>query len=210
MVAPVIALDGPSGSGKGTVADLLAAELGWHRLDSGRLYRAVALLSLERGIAPDDEELLLSSVDAVPGVLQRDDADSALRSERVGRRASEVSPLSALRRALLGYQHRCRRLPGLVADGRDIGTVVFADAPLKIFLLASLAERARRRQAQLKECGELATIEDVLADLRRRDRRDRSRASSPLCAAPDAVTIDSSSLSAVRVAALVLQHWQGC
>ena len=210
MAAPVITVDGSSSSGKGTVADLVAADLGWQRLDSGLLYRAVAWLSLERDIDPGDTAALLALVDAVSAVLEQPGAVDSLRSEQIGQRASEVAPQPLLRRRLLGYQRRCRRSPGLVVDGRDAGTVVFPDAPLKIFLRASLPERARRRHAQLKARGETVTIDAVLADLRRRDRRDRSRAVSPLCAAPDAVTIDSSSLSAVQVAAHVLQYWQGC
>ncbi len=208
MLTPVITIDGTSGSGKGTVADSVAAELGWHRLDSGLLYRAVALLSLERGVDSGDETALLELVDSVAEVLARNDG-AALRNEQVAKRASEVAPQRSLRHRLLGYQRRRQQPPGLVADGRDTGTVVFPRASLKIFMTASLRECARRRHAQLKARGETVTIDAVLADLSRRDRRDRLRAASPLCAAPDAVTIDSSALSAVQVAALVLQHWQG-
>ena len=195
---PVIAIDGPAAAGKGTVARQLADILGFHYLDSGMLYRAAAVEALARGIAPDDEARMgaLAAELAAEESLSR---EGAARPE-VGAAASILARIPAVRAALLPLQRRMRRFPGLVADGRDMGTVVFADAELKVFLTADLEIRARRRLAQLHEKGFCATIDSVLEDLRQRDRQDRARAGSPLTAAADAVNADSSRQSAAKVA----------
>ncbi|HFD79141.1 MAG TPA: (d)CMP kinase [Gammaproteobacteria bacterium] len=202
---PVIAIDGPSGSGKGTIARMMASELGFHFLDSGALYRILALAAQRRGIALDDEQALA----AVSGELDiRFPADSAseqvlldgedvsrdIRSEEAGAGASRVAALPGVRQALLERQRAFRQPPGLVADGRDMGTVVFPDAGVKIFLTASSEERARRRYNQLKEKGLPADYDEILADIRARDERDSSRSVAPLKPARDAVVVDTTEL----------------
>ena len=211
--APVIAVDGPSGSGKGTVARLLARRLGWHLLDSGALYRIVGLVATQRAVALDDPAALSRLVAGLqinfhddPGsaVLHIDvdgvPVGDAIRSEQVGEVASRVAQVEVVRSGLLQLQHRHRRPPGLIADGRDMGTVVFVDAALKIFLTASAEERARRRYKQLIDKGFAASLPALVASLRERDARDSERALSPLRAAEDAVIIDSTALSADAVA----------
>ena len=205
--APLIAVDGPSGSGKGTLAVRLARALRWHLLDSGALYRIVAWSALADGVALVDEPALADlarrlrirfDVDAGEDVVvwvADTDVSRAIRDETVSIAASQVAALPAVRTALLDTQRRFRRRPGLVADGRDMGTVVFADAPLKIFLDASAEERARRRYKQLKDKDLGVSLRALLESIRERDERDRSRAVSPLKPATDAVVIDSSSLS---------------
>ena len=205
--APVIAVDGPSGSGKGTLAARLARTLDWHLLDSGALYRIVAWSALNEAVPIDDGVALAKlakrlriGFEVVTGddvIVWVGDADvsRAIRDEAVSVAASQVAALPAVRTALLDTQHRFRRRPGLVADGRDMGTVVFADAPLKIFLDASAEERARRRYKQLKDKDLGVSLRALLESIRERDERDRSRAVSPLKPADDAVVIDSSSLS---------------
>ena len=204
---PVIAVDGPSGSGKGTLAARLARTLDWHLLDSGALYRIVAWSALTEAVALDDGVALAKLAkrlrvrfDVVTGdgvIVRVADADVSrvIRDEAVSAAASQVAALPAVRTALLDTQHRFRRRPGLVADGRDMGTVVFVDAPLKIFLDASAEERARRRYKQLKDKDLGVSLRALLESIRERDERDRSRAASPLKPADDAVVIDSSSLS---------------
>jgi len=210
--APVIAIDGPSGSGKGTVATLVAQRLGWHLLDSGALYRIVACEALDRGLDLDEAEPLAAMARRldvrfdVRGVrVDGRDRTQDIRTETASDGASRVAALQSVRDAVLDVQRRQRRRPGLVADGRDMGTVVFPDAPLKIFLDASVEERAERRYQQLTVQGEMVDREVVLAALRARDERDRNRPVAPLRPAADAVIIDSSELSIEAVLRRVLE-----
>lgn len=216
MSAPVIAIDGPAGAGKGTAAQALARYLGWHYLDSGAFYRACALAAIRAGVPLDDAAQLTDLAARArivqhlgPGGLEvRLDGENVaalLRAENVGAAASRIAAQPGVRRVLLDGQRACRRPPGLVAEGRDMGTVVFADAPLKVFLTASVPARAARRHAQLSGQGVDATLTDILADLQTRDQRDRARQSSPLRAAPDAVTLDSTDLCADDVLARLIE-----
>src|ERR671913_1360080 len=180
MNAPVIAIDGPSASGKGTIAKKVAGKLGFHYLESGALYRLIALIALREGLA--DEAAIAHAAEHMDVVFQEDeiliedqDVSSQIRHETVGNRASEIAPLPAVRQALLKRQRAFRQPPGLVADGRDMGTVVFPDAQLKVFLTASFEVRAERRHNQLKQKGIAATLRDLLQDLRERDARDAAR-----------------------------------
>lgn len=213
---PVICIDGPTASGKGTLAAALAARLGWHYLDSGALYRATALAARQAGVALDDEAALARLAAALPlrfeaGCVWLDgrDVSEALRSEQTGMDASALAPLPAVRAALLHLQRGMARLPGLVADGRDMGTVVFADAPLKVFLTASAETRAERRYKQLAAKGISANIARLRDDLQARDARDASRAAAPLKAAQDALALDNSCLSIEQSVQQVLDWWQG-
>ncbi len=214
----MITVDGPSGSGKGTVSQHLAAELGWHFLDSGALYRLLACAARRDGVALNDEAALVALVDRIDAeftlstggtervLLDGEDVTRALRGEDTGNAASQVAALPAVRTALLAWQHRYRRPPGLIADGRDMGTVVFPDAVLKIFLEARPDERALRRHKQLKEKGIEASLEEVLAEVRARDERDRTREIAPLEPAEDAHIIDSSDLDVDTTVALILEQ----
>ena len=213
---PVIAIDGPSASGKGTIAARVAAALGFHVLESGALYRLVALASLRAGLAPTDEPALArvaAGLDAefVDGniILSKENVTEHLRSEDIGNRASAIAALPALRAALLDRQRAFRQPPGLVADGRDIGTVVFPDAVLKVFLTASVQVRAERRYKQLNDKGNHANLASLSRDLAERDERDAKRAAAPLAPAPDAVQLDSSDLSVEEVVAAVLKLARG-
>lgn len=212
MTAPVITLDGPSGSGKGTLAGLLANRLGWNLLDSGAIYRLLAYGAGKRGIDLADEAALVElagqlDVEFVPGqpgqeqvtLLDGEDVTRAIRTEQAGAGASKVAALPAVRAALLDRQRAFRAAPGLIADGRDMGTVVFPDAPLKIFLTASVEERARRRYLQLKEKGEAVNLAGLLDEIRARDERDTQRATAPLKPAEDALLLDSTELSIEQV-----------
>ena len=199
---PVIALDGPSGSGKGTVAQALAVQLGWHYLESGALYRVLGWLAAQKGIALNDAESLAKlaselSLTFRDGAvfLDGDNVEHDIRSEAAGERASRVAPLPAVRAALLVWQRACARPPGLVADGRDMGSVVFPDAACKIYLTADINARAKRRYSQLKARGFDVTIADLARDLAERDRRDSNREASPLHHAADALMLDTTALS---------------
>lgn len=206
---PVLTIDGPSGSGKGTVGRALARRLGWHFLDSGAIYRALALSVLARGISPEDEEAVAKVAaemaveficnDRVQLLVDGKDVTDFLPTEECGRIASKIAAFAKVRQALLAKQRAFRKAPGLVADGRDMGTVVFPDAPYKVFLTATLKERARRRFLQLKAQGLDVNLDQIIKDLEERDRRDRERKEAPLVPAGDAVVIDSSDLSVEEV-----------
>jgi cytidylate kinase len=199
---PVITIDGPTASGKGTVAQFVAATLGFHLLDSGALYRLTALAAMRHGVAPEDAEGLVKLASDLhmsfwEGHVELDHQDVShdIRAEEVGNLASAIAVHEPVRAALKARQRAFRKLPGLVADGRDMGTVVFRDAILKVFLTASVEARAERRYKQLIQKGISASMSNLLADLRARDARDSSRTAAPLKPADDAKTLDTSSLS---------------
>lgn len=199
---PVITIDGPTASGKGTVAARVARELGFHLLDSGALYRLTALVASERGVATDDIAVLAEIAASLDIrftdseiLLAGRDVSKAIRAEEIGLRASQIAVHGAVRDALIARQQAFRTAPGLIADGRDMGTVIFPDATLKVFLTASVEARARRRLKQLNEKGFSARIDDLLADLRERDARDTERAIAPLSPAADAKRLDTSDLT---------------
>ena len=214
---PVIAIDGPSGSGKGTIARQVARLLGWHLLDSGALYRLVALGGLRAGLAADDvagHAQVAATLDVRFGMDPRGDeqvhlagADVTreLRAEATGEAASRVAAWQPVRSALLGRQRAFARPPGLVADGRDMGSIVFRDAGLKIFLTASAEERALRRYKQLKEKGLSGSLAGLSAEIAERDRRDSTRAVAPLVAVPEAVVVDSTALTIEEVVGRVIE-----
>ena len=209
--APVIAIDGPAGAGKGSTAALVARHLGWRLLDSGVVYRVVALAALRRraDLAQGDTVAAIArtlDISLQPGMVTVDGADEtlAVREPEIDSAASKVSALPAVRAALFDMQRGFRKPPGLVADGRDMGTVVFPDARLKVFLTASAQERARRRYRQLKDVQPGVSLRALSKAIEERDRRDRSRAASPLAPAPDATTIDSTAMSIDAVAEAVL------
>ena len=211
---PVICVDGPSGVGKGTLSLQLADSLGWHLLDSGALYRVLGLACSQSAVPLDDAPAVASVArsldvrfqsggDGVRVWLGDSDVTTVIRTEAGGRGASEVAVHVEAREALLLRQRELARLPGLIADGRDMGTVVFPDAPLKIFLTASAEARAERRLLQLQGMGESVSLARLLADIEERDARDRNRAASPLVAAEDAIVVDSTTLTADAVMHLV-------
>ena len=214
--APAICLDGPSGSGKGTVAEQVARHLGFHLLDSGALYRLTALAAMRAGVPLDDEAGLAALAAGLRAEfepahqgglriwLDGDNVSAAIRTEEVGMNASRVAASAPVRTALLERQRAFRQPPGVVADGRDMGTVVFPDAELKVFLTASAEERARRRHKQLKEKGIGVNLRALLQDIEDRDRRDSDRATAPLVPAVDAVHVDSTGLSIAAVTERVL------
>ena len=212
LLMPVITVDGPSGSGKGTVCRLLAEKLGWDVLDSGAIYRVLSLAALHHQIALDNEEALVplaanldvqflidSDTNAGKIILEGEDVTTTIRNEEVGAAASKVAALPRVREALLRRQRAFRTENGLIADGRDMGTVVFPDAPLKIFLTASAEERARRRFVELNERGLDVTLGGLLQDIQARDDRDMNRAVAPLVPAEDAIELDTSELNAQQV-----------
>ena len=208
--APVICIDGPSGAGKGTLSQRLATDLGWHLLDSGALYRVVGFAGRLAAVSLEDSDAIAGiarslDVDFRPtegGVsvwTAGEDVTAHLRTEEGGKDASTVAALPAVREALLLRQQELARPPGLIADGRDMGTVVFQRAPLKIFLTASAEARAERRFRQLQGMGESVSLARLLTDIQQRDARDQSRTVSPLVPAEDAIIIDSTALSADEV-----------
>jgi cytidylate kinase len=215
---PVICIDGPSGSGKGTVAQGVAAALDLHLLDSGALYRLTALAAMRAGVALDDPDAVARAAERMQPVfepiddghvlvhLDGDDVTAAIRGETVGMNASHVAQMPAVRTALLQRQRDFRQSPGLVADGRDMGTVVFPHAGLKVFLTASAEERARRRYKQLEEKGIDANLADLLRDIEARDARGAGRGTSPMAAAVDAIVVDSSERSVESVTEEVVER----
>ncbi|MEL0048097.1 MAG: (d)CMP kinase [Gammaproteobacteria bacterium] len=210
-VVPVVTIDGPSGAGKGTVASLVADATGWHLLDSGALYRIIAVAGLGKGIDLADTASLVTLSERLDivfadGKITVDGADytDAIRSEEAGNSASQVAALAPVRAAILTLQQGFRKAPGLVADGRDMGTVVFPDAPVKVFLDASAQARAERRYNQLKNKGLGVNLRALIAQIQERDARDRERAVAPLKPAEDALIIDSTNMSIDEVLATVM------
>jgi CMP/dCMP kinase len=208
--APVIAIDGPSGSGKGTICKLLAQAMGYHLLDSGALYRLVALAAEHHGVSMENERALsdiaahldvqfLTSSEGDKVLLEGEDVSLSIRTEAVGMNASRVASLTLVRKALEERQRAFAEPPGLVADGRDMGTVIFPQASIKVFLTASAEERADRRYKQLKSKGLDASLADILVDIQQRDERDQNRSVAPLKPAADAVLIDCTQMSIAEV-----------
>lgn len=207
---PVITIDGPSGAGKGTASALIAKKLGWHFLDSGAIYRVLAVASIHHQIPSEDEVGLLplatgldvnfeSTEKGVRVILEGEDVSDTIRTEEVGATASKIASLPSIREALLRRQRAFKQSPGLVADGRDMGTVVFPEAEVKIFLTASAEERANRRYNQLKDKGHDVSMRRLLADIKARDERDANRIVAPLVPAKDALVIDSTMLDISQV-----------
>ncbi|MGQ4275801.1 (d)CMP kinase [Pseudidiomarina sp. E22-M8] len=219
---PVITIDGPGGAGKGTVSRILADQLGWHLLDSGAIYRVLALAALHHDFAPDDEESLValaSNLDVkfevanekelTHIILEGEDVTISIRNEAVGNMASKIAALPRVREALLRRQRAFLELPGLIADGRDMGTIVFPSAAAKVFLTASAEERADRRYKQLLEKGFTAKIDQLIAEIQERDERDMNRSVAPLKAAEDSLYIDSTDLSIDQVVDQILTFAHG-
>jgi cytidylate kinase len=212
---PVVAIDGPVGSGKGTISRELAQALGWHLLDSGMLYRLVAIAAMDAGIDPANHEGLTRVAqnlecafvrqdgESIP-MLAGKDVSSRIRSEQVSKAASQVAAVPRVRQAIVGRQREFVKAPGLVADGRDMGTVIFPDAPLKIFLTANVEERAQRRYKQLKEKGESVNLSRLFREIEARDARDMTRQVAPLKPAEDAVRIDSTEYSIQEVLDMIM------
>ncbi|MDQ6213943.1 (d)CMP kinase [Achromobacter insolitus] len=214
-VVPVITIDGPTASGKGTVAHRVAKALGWEVLDSGALYRLTALAALNRGLSAEDEPAVARVAETLdvrfegPHVyLEGVEVGHEIRREEVGNFASRVAAFPGVRQALLERQRAFRLAPGLVADGRDMGTVVFPDAPLKVFLVADVVARAQRRCKQLIEKGISANLDDLLRDMRERDARDMGRTTAPLAPAADAHVLDSSNLTVAETVQAILDFWK--
>ena len=216
IAAPVVTVDGPSGAGKGAVSSSVAKALGWNVLDSGAVYRSVALAALEASLDLDHTQGLIALCSDLPLTFEPGDdgievflndraLGDALRAEAVGLARSRVAAVPEVRAALLELQRSDRRHPGLVADGRDMGTVVFPDAEVKIFLEASVEERAQRRYRQLRAAGKDVTLDRLMSDLEARDRRDRERSVSPTLPASDAVVVDSTDMNLQQVVEHVLE-----
>jgi cytidylate kinase len=217
MTAPVIAIDGPSGSGKGTIARAVASRLGWNLLDSGALYRLLAIAAEQAGAGPDAparlgrlaRDLRVEFSQDASGqeriLMGGEEVTLRVRSEATGEQASRLAAIPEVRAGLLDLQHGFRRSPGLVADGRDMGTVVFPDAGLKIFLTASVGERAQRRYNQLIEKGLTANLDALFRDISARDERDQNRPVSPLEPAADAVRLDTTNVGISQVVARVME-----
>lgn len=216
---PLITIDGPSGSGKGTIATLIANHLGYHLLDSGAIYRVLSLAAKKHALSMDDTLALadlakkldvIFSVDALKNkqliLLEGEDVTQAIRTEQVGANASKIAAQPMVREALLARQRAFLTLPGLVADGRDMGTVVFPNAQLKFFLTASAEERAKRRYMQLKAAGENVKLESLIDEIKARDERDTNRAIAPLKPAADAIILDSTATSIEQVLDSVLKE----
>ncbi len=214
---PVITIDGPSGSGKGTIAQRLAEQLGWHLLDSGAIYRVLSLAALHHDVELDSEAALVPLAanlevqfqvegELVKVILEGEDVSRTIRTEEVGNAASKIAAFPRVREALLRRQRAFRQAPGLIADGRDMGTVVFPEADVKIFLDASAEERAQRRYKQLQDKGFDVNFERLLTEIRERDDRDRNRAVAPLKPAEDALVVDSTSMTIDEVLATVLAY----
>lgn len=208
---PVITVDGPAGSGKGTVTAIIAEKLGWHTLDSGALYRLTALSALKKEIPLEDEEALTEAAKCLDAVFKKGEiylesfnVTQAIRTEECGCAASRVAAIGKVREALLQRQRDYRQLPGLIADGRDMGTVVFPDAPVKVFLTASPEKRAERRFKQLREKGEDVILERLVEEIRERDERDQNRSDAPMKPADDAILLDSSEMSIEQVVEKVM------
>ena len=210
QLIPVVTVDGPSGAGKGTLSSLLAKELQWHFLDSGAIYRVLAVAALHHDIPVDDEASIVPLATGLDVsfetdgkgsriILEGEDVTDDIRTEEVGAVASQVAALPRVREALLRRQRAFQQEPGLVADGRDMGTVVFPDAQVKLFLTASAEARAERRYSQLKDKGMDVNIARLLTDIKARDERDTQRAVAPLIPAEDAVIIDSTHLDITQV-----------
>jgi len=217
IAVPVVTVDGPSGSGKGTVSRLLAQRTGWHLLDSGALYRLVAYAGRLAGLGNDDTDGHIRLAAQMQVVFESDErgerilldgreVSAALRDEVIGAGASRVAAWGQLRAVLLDRQHAAARAPGLIADGRDMGTVVFPGARLKIFLTATAAERARRRYNQLKEKDSGVSLAALSREIAERDRRDATRLVAPLVPAPDAIVLDSTTLRAAEVADRIVAY----
>ena len=214
--APVLAIDGPGGAGKGTICQLVAKQLGWHLLDSGALYRLTALAASKHGVELDNEDsvaVLAKHLDVqfipqdeglVNTILEGEDVSTDIRTEKVGAMASKVASLPAVRQALLERQRDFAQAPGVVADGRDMGTVVFPDAPVKIYLTASAEERAKRRFLQLQEKGVESDIEVILREIQERDDRDMNREVAPLKPAVDSLVVESTNMSIEQVLDVVM------
>lgn len=213
---PVLALDGPSGAGKGTIGQICTVKFGWHYLDSGAIYRGLAWLAKNQGVSSDDISSLVALADSMSLVCHVCETDSAkieingqmvtdeLRTDEAAQLASKIAPIAEVRAALLIMQRRCRQAPGLVADGRDMGTTVFPDAPFKVFLTASAEIRAQRRYDQLNAKGFDVNLARLLESIQARDVRDSSRDASPLKPAEDALVLDTSELTIDEVVTRIL------